>query len=189
MSPAVKKFAAGFSWSHARRGRLDVQRWSRTEKRPCGISTLSTCLSSNEAVTNDPRALDIARRKKAEGDIAGALKFAKKSQCLFSSRQTEAFLASLADTPSPDSTPFASGTSTPAPNGEGTTQHRKAKATEHRQGRQDSQYTVEQVAIVERVRKYKHHQYYEILELETKATDSEIKKRCGYTQLRFVGLG
>ena len=67
----------------------------------------------------------------------------------------------------------------PAPHGQAKTSHRKAKThTEHRQGRQDTQYTVDQLAIVERVRKCKHHQYYEILELETKATDSEIKKRC-----------
>jgi len=149
--------------------------WSRTEKRLCGPppSTRTQWLTLH-------RALDIARRKRAEGDIAGAVKFARKSQLLFSNPQAEAFLASLADAPtSPDSTPLASGTSTPTSNGEGTTSQRKARIhTEHRPGRQDSQYTVEQLAIVQRVRKCKHHQYYEILELETKATDSEIKKRC-----------
>lgn len=54
---------------------------------------------------------------------------------------------------------------------------RKKAGTEHRQGRQNVEYTKEQVTIVERVRKCKHHQYYEILELKTEATDAEIKKR------------
>lgn len=62
------------------------------------------------------------------------------------------------------------------PNGEGPTP-RKEKQSEHKQGRQDTQYTKEQIAIVEKVRKCKHHQYYEILELKTEATDSEVKKR------------
>ena len=54
---------------------------------------------------------------------------------------------------------------------------RKKAETEHRQGRQNVEYTKEQVTIVERVRKCKHHQYYEILELKSEATDVEIKKR------------
>jgi len=125
-------------------------------------------------------ALAIAQRKKAEGDLAGALKFAKKSQTLFANPQTDAFVATLSkqDASSNGTTAFASGAESPSsPNGEGPAP-RKAKPTEHRQGRQDTQHTKEQVAIVERVRKCKHHQYYEILELEVKATDSEIKKRC-----------
>jgi len=122
------------------------------------------------------RALEIAQRKKAEGDMVGALKFAKKSQSLFSSPQTKAFINTLSETPIQSGNAYASGTSaTATPNGEGATSTKKQ--TEHRQGRQDTQYTEEQVAIVERVRKCKHHQYYEILELEMKATDSEIKKR------------
>jgi DnaJ homolog subfamily B member 12 len=134
------------------------------------------------------RAFDIARRKKAEGDIAGALKFAKKSQALYSNPQTEAFLASLADIPDSNGTAFASGTSTPStPNGEGPTP-RKPKQSEHRQGRQDTQYTKEQIIIVERVRKCKRHEYYEILELDTKATDSEIKKRYPWKFKRKINI-
>lgn len=106
------------------------------------------------------------------------MKFAKKSQALYSNPQTEAFLSSLADVPLSNGTAFASGTSSPSqPDGEKPTP-RKTKPSEHRQGRQDTQYTKEQISIVERVRKCKRHEYYEILELETKATDSEIKKRC-----------
>jgi DnaJ family protein B protein 12 len=70
--------------------------------------------------------------------------------------------------------PFASGTATSAAT-DGPTPRKKE--TEHRQGRQTKEFTTEQVTIVERVRKCKHHQYYEILELETQATDSEVKKR------------
>ena len=132
--------------------------------------------------------MDIARRKKAEGDMAGALKFAKKSQALYSNPQTEAFVASLADIPVSNETSFASGTSSPStPNGEGPTS-RKPKQNEHRQGRQDTQYTKEQIAIVERVRKCKRHEYYEILELETKATDSEIKKRYSWNGRKTINV-
>jgi IS4 transposase len=72
----------------------------------------------------------------------------------------------------------ASGTDGPTSEG-GTTQRKKTSSekTEHRQGRQNVEYTREQVTIVERVRKFKHHQYYEILELKTEATDTEVKKR------------
>lgn len=131
------------------------------------------------------RALEIARRKKAEGDIPGAIKFAKKSQSLYSTPEADDFLAILADLPSTNGSAFASGTSTPtaasaAEGGQGergATQRKKAGQTEHRQGRQNVEYTREQVTIVERVRKCKHHQYYEILELKTEATDAEVKKR------------
>jgi DnaJ homolog subfamily B member 12 len=83
----------------------------------------------------------------------------------------------LSDFSASNGAAFASGTASPTtPNGEGPTS-RKKKDTEHRQGRQDSQYSTEQIAIVQKVRKCKHHQYYEILELETTATDSEVKKR------------
>ena len=137
---------------------------------------------------NEIRALEIARRKKAEGDIIGAIKFAKKSQSLFSTPEADDFLAVLADLSSSNGTAYTSGTSTPRnSNAEGTTEgsagigggarERKKAETEHRQGRQNVEYTKEQVIIVERVRKCKHHQYYEILELKTEATDAEIKKR------------
>lgn len=130
---------------------------------------------------NSSRALEIARRKKAEGDLTGALKFARKSLSLFSNPQTEAFIQSLSDTPAQNGTAYASGTSTSSTLNSDRAASRKKeteqKHTEHRQGRQDTQYSNDQVAIVERVRKCKHHQYYEILELETTATDSEVKKR------------
>jgi DnaJ family protein B protein 12 len=127
--------------------------------------------------TDGCRALEIARRKKREGDIAGALKFAKKSQNLFSNPEADDFMASLSDLPPSNSSPFTSGTSTPAtPSGDGPTL-RKPKETEQRPGRQNSEFSSEQVAVVQRVRKYKHHQYYEILELKSEATDTQIKKR------------
>lgn len=143
------------------------------------------------------RALEIARRKKAEGDIPGAIKFGKKSQSLYSTPEADEFLAILAELPSSSSasTPAESGTSTPraasgvdgAATAEGGATHRKrSEKTEHRQGRQNVEYTKEQVVIVERVRKCKHHQYYEILELKTEATDSEIKKRYNSLQSMLV---
>jgi len=154
------------------RGRCSLlHRWNQIARKHSGITPFT-------ALCRLISALAIAQRKKAEGDIAGALKFAKKSQTLFANPQTEAFLATLPEEDATSNgTAYASGTASPrSPNGEGPTP-RKEKPTEHRQGRQDTQYSKEQITIVERVRKCKHHQYYEILELETKATDSEIKKR------------
>ena len=146
--------------------------WNQIEKKLYG--KLLPIPNYKKLGTDFHRALGIAQQKRAEGDIAGALKFAKKSQALYSNPQTEAFLSTLAET---TGSAYASRTSASStPNGEGPTS-RKPKPSEHRQGRQDTQYSKEQIAIVERVRECKRHQYYEILELETKATDSEIKKR------------
>jgi len=175
----------------------------------------ATVLASLKS-TNEIRALEIARRKKAEGDIAGALKFANKSQSLFSTPEADDFLAVLADLSSSNGTAFTSGTSTPRnSNPDGMTEtstgsgggvrERKKAETQHRQGRQNVEYTKEQVTIVERVRKCKNHQYYEILELKSEATDAEIKKRyripvervadevidgwhCNYILIRMVRL-
>jgi len=99
---------------------------------------------------------------------------------LYSSAEVAAFLDSLKHSEASDGRASATGTASSIAANEsqpdGATS-RKAKATEHRQGRQDTQYTVEQIAIVERVRKCKHHEYYEILELEKTANDSQVKKR------------
>jgi DnaJ homolog subfamily B member 12 len=130
------------------------------------------------------RALEIARRKKAEGDVAGAIKFARKSQSLYSSAQAEIFLSSLSEAETANGSAFATGASTGSSStaNEATPQSRK-KDTEHRQGRQNTEFTSEQIAVVERVRKCQHHEYYDILELKKEATDSEIKKR-----LRCYGM-
>src|SRR5271154_6815395 len=132
---------------------VSYRQWNQIEKKHCGKFP-HIQISGNKR-TNTCRALEIARRKKAEGDIASALKFAKKSQALFSNPQTEGFLATLADAPTSNGTAYTSGTSTPStPNGEGPTS-RKPKPSEHKQGRQDTQYTKEQMTVVERVRKCK----------------------------------
>lgn len=68
---------------------------------------------------------------------------------------------------------------------EQTPQSRKPKETEHRQGRQNKEFTSEQIAVVERVRKCQHHEYYEILELTKEATDSEVKKRLFCEGIQF----
>ena len=59
--------------------------------------------------------------------------------------------------------PSPSGTSTP-------------KSREHNQGRQDRDFTPAQKAAVDRVRKCKHHAYYEILDIKVEATEGEVKK-------------
>lgn len=58
------------------------------------------------------------------------------------------------------------------------------KSREHNQGRQDRDFTPEQKSAVDRVRKCKPTAYYEILDIETKASDGEVKK--AYRRLALV---
>jgi DnaJ family protein B protein 12 len=51
-----------------------------------------------------------------------------------------------------------------------------AKFREHSHGRQDREYSSEQKAAVERIRRCKASAYYEILALEKSASESQIKK-------------
>ena len=51
-----------------------------------------------------------------------------------------------------------------------------AKFREHSHGRQDREYTPEQKAAVERIRRCRATAYYEILAVEKSASESQVKK-------------
>lgn len=60
--------------------------------------------------------------------------------------------------------------------GANATPNGSARSRDHNQGNQDRKYTIEQKTAVIRVRKCSATAFYEILGLETTASDGEIKK-------------
>ncbi|KZV61132.1 DnaJ-domain-containing protein [Peniophora sp. CONT] len=134
------------------------------------------------------RALAIAQRKRGEGDIAGALKFARKSNALFATTSAASLIAKLeSDTSSSSSASTASGSTFTSSGTSGTAfssatethasssgaTHRKAKEKEPEKKRE---YTAENVAVVKRVRACKVTQYYEILDLKKDCEEADVKK-------------
>ena len=126
------------------------------------------------------RALNIATRKRGEGDISGALKFARKSNALFATPAAASLISKLESDSSSSasgSTFTSSGTSGTAfssatethPSSSGAT-HRKQKEKEPEPVKRE--YTAENVAVVKRVRACRVTQYYEILGLEKDCSEA-----------------
>lgn len=59
-----------------------------------------------------------------------------------------------------------------------------ARSRDHNQGRQDRAYSSSQAAAVARVRKCKTTDYYAVLDIQTSATETEIRK--AYRKLALV---
>lgn len=141
------------------------------------------CSMSNGQDDDAKKALDVARRKLAAGDLDGALRFTKKSISLHDTVTAQSLLKELhalqkegfkEKAKSPRSPGFASSSSAQE---KGATSPRSASSPDS--GLPDSNkrtYTPEQAALVKRIRSCKITEYYEILSIEKGCEDVVIKK-------------
>jgi DnaJ family protein B protein 12 len=119
------------------------------------------------------KCIEIAERKLAAGDLAGAHKFAQKAAALHASPRVEALLQKIDKTPA--SANSASGSSSARGESGGATQ-RSAAASSAPTEPAAREYTVEQAKIVKRIRNCQQTAFYEILDIKREATESEVKK-------------
>ncbi|BFZ56148.1 Chaperone protein dnaJ [Savitreella phatthalungensis] len=123
------------------------------------------------------RCVSIAKRKLAENDVAGALRFAKKAESLHDSPEVQALLRRLAHMTTSAANDSNGARTTAATSAEGATAARRRNAAQQTTTPDNERsYTPEQASIVSRIRKCKHTAFYEILDLKREATDGEVKK-------------
>jgi DnaJ family protein B protein 12 len=134
------------------------------------------------------RCLSIAQKHRNASNLPSALKFAKKSISLYTTPEATAMITIIER----EIETGGSGSSTPSPmpNGSGTrasgveehvtsahsrpghgtgtgTGSGKEKKVEEEKGKGKREYTAKQMEVVVRVKKCKHHEYYEILACES----------------------
>ncbi|KAK1922417.1 endoplasmic reticulum protein [Papiliotrema laurentii] len=138
------------------------------------------------------RCLHIAQKHRNGSNLPSALKFARKSVSLYSTPEGVAMVTVIErEIESGGSSSTAASTSPPTPNGGGNGSTAKATGVEEhitsaraRPGHADKQpepskkreYTAKQMEVVKRVKACKHHEYYEILAVERKCTENDVKK-------------
>jgi len=140
------------------------------------------------------RCLGIARKHSDSENWSAARKFCQKSIALFATPEAEKLLASIVTAETNSSTsapaggePKASGTET-HPSAAGAKQRHvpASNGTAGGMGGEKREYTVEQHAVVKRVRACKVSEYYEILAVKRDCEDSDIKK--AYRKVRPLFL-
>ncbi|RKP24544.1 hypothetical protein SYNPS1DRAFT_17047 [Syncephalis pseudoplumigaleata] len=121
------------------------------------------------------RCIGIARRKRDEGDIAGALRFARKSSSLYPTSEADALIEKLQQAASDDTAGASSAK--PAPQAEmrqrTTSTHTAASASS---AKTSASYTEENMGAVKRVLACSKTDFYGILELDKAASEVHIKK-------------
>jgi DnaJ family protein B protein 12 len=126
-------------------------------------------------------ALDVARSKLANNEFPSAVRFAKKSIALQDTPEAHAVLKQAEAGGASSSSSSSAGASTSAtstgPSASSTTS-RKAPAAKEKEpaAAAGGAHTPAQAALVSRVKKCKVTAYYEILQLERKCGEGEIKK-------------
>lgn len=142
------------------------------------------CSMSNGQDDDAKKALDVARKKLAAGDLDGAIRFTKKSISLHDTVTAQSLLKELnalqkeggpkankqQGSAASSSSSFPSGSNGTANPRTTSSTSSTPPATEKRS------YTPEQAALVKRVRSCKVTQYYEILSVEKGCEDVVIKK-------------
>ena len=124
------------------------------------------------------RSLDIARNHLDSGNIALAIKFAKKSINLYPTPEAQALLRRAEKNTTQNGKESDSRGTTPP-----TSPSSSSSSREHKKGR-TREYTVEQAEIVKRVRACKVHDFYGILGISKEASDLEVKK--SYRKVTYI---
>jgi DnaJ family protein B protein 12 len=147
------------------------------------------------------RCLSIAQRHRSAQNHAAALRFARKSVSLYATPEGEkmvllvqeemASFSSSAGGQSTDSearSPPTSGAATPTTQGKASgveehvtsAQRRTAASTskpaETKEGGEKKAYTAKQIEVVARVKRCRHHAYYEILAVEKSCSENDVKR-------------
>ncbi|ORX38941.1 hypothetical protein BD324DRAFT_617944 [Kockovaella imperatae] len=155
------------------------------------------------------RCLAIAQRHRNSSNLPNALRFAKKSVALYSTPEGEAMVVVIereistgGSSSNADAGPSSNGTgdTTSKAKASGVEEHvssahsRPGHHTEAKTSTSGAssttpapkkrEYTAKQMEVVTRVKKCKHHQYYEILSLERTCTENDVKK--AYKKLALV---
>jgi len=119
------------------------------------------------------RCLEIAKTKLSNGERDAAIRFTRKSINLHSTTEAEKFLQQLLS----NTEEKATSSSTEPLNRSSSSKQRSAPTTKDPKPEpQIREFTVEQERLVRRIRKCKKDKFYDIMELESTATEIEIKK-------------
>ncbi|KWU44417.1 DnaJ-domain-containing protein [Rhodotorula sp. JG-1b] len=141
-------------------------------------------MNRDEAV----RALHVAQKRLDHADYSGAIRFAKKSLTLESTREAQTLLSRAEQllasggggaSGSAEAEPTATSSATQAGPSSASTSSRartKAASTSGAATPPAGEYTPAQLAVVKRVKSCRVTAYYEILELEKSCSDGQIKK-------------
>lgn len=128
------------------------------------------------------KCIAIGTRRLESGDIDGARKFARKAEMLHDSPAAQRLLSKIAaatsgggagaSAGSAHAAASATGTQTPG----GSTARRRGEPNGDASEQTKREFTVEQETLVRRVRRCKHTDFYEIMDIKKEATESEVKK-------------
>ena len=125
------------------------------------------------------KCIAIASKRLESGDVAGARKFARKAEALHDSPSVQQLLKRIdrvASDGQGSASASTSGAQPAASSSSSSTRNRADKAAATQTEQVKREFTAEQETLVRRVRRCKHTDFYEIMDIKKEATDSEVKK-------------